>query len=124
MLRRHLALDLRLEAPQQKRPQHAVQALDELAADRLARLDGARQRVGEPVLELRVRRKDVRHQKVHQRPQLHEVVLQRRARDQQPPLRVEAQQRLPALRLPVLDHVRLVEDQVAPLLAAEHLLID
>lgn len=41
--------------------------------------------------------------------------------DEQPPLAVEAQQRLPALALPVLDHVRLVQDEVAPLLALEHL---
>lgn len=41
--------------------------------------------------------------------------------DEQAPLAVEAQQRLPALALPVLDHVRLVQDQVAPLLAPKHL---
>jgi hypothetical protein len=47
--------------------------------------------------------------------------LQRCACDEQAPLAVEAQQRLPALALPVLDHVRLVQDEVLPLLATEHL---
>jgi hypothetical protein len=129
VLGRHLLLDLGLEAPQQEGPQHAVQPLDQpLRSDgsrgrarRSTTLDQARERVGEPVLELRVARKHLRHQEVHQRPQLHQVVLQGSARDQQAALGREPQQRLPPLRLPVLDHVRLVQDQVPPFLAPKHL---
>lgn len=40
-------------------------------------------RVREPLLELAVRLEHVRHQEVHQRPQLHQVVLERRAGQQQ-----------------------------------------
>ena len=62
---------------------------------------------------------DPRHQEVHQRPQLHQVVLQRRARQQQSTLRLEVQQELPTLTLEVLDVLRLVEDEVVPLLPPE-----
>jgi len=67
-------------------------------------------RVGEPVLELFVALEDVGHEEVEQTPELHEVVLERRAREQQPPLGVEVEQRLPALRAEVLDVVGLVKD--------------
>ena len=60
---------------------------------------------------------------MHERPQLHEVVLQRRAGEQQATRGVEGQQRLPALRAKVLDVLRLVEDQVLPALALERVLV-
>jgi hypothetical protein len=47
--------------------------------------------------------------------------LQRSPCDEQAALAVEAQQGLPALAFPVLDHVGLVKDQVAPLFAPENL---
>ena len=43
------------------------------------------------------------HEEVHEGPELHEAVLERRARQQQATLAGEVQQRLPALRLEVLD---------------------
>ncbi len=41
--------------------------------------------------------------------------------DEQTALAVKVQQSLPPLALPVLDHVRFIQDQVFPLLAPEHL---
>lgn len=58
---------------------------------------------------------DVGHEEMHQRPQLHQAVLQRGAREQQPPLRVESQERLPPLALEVLDVLGLVQDEMVPL---------
>mmetsp|Transcript_22241 Transcript_22241/g.51171 ORF Transcript_22241/g.51171 Transcript_22241/m.51171 type:complete len:256 (+) Transcript_22241:307-1074(+) len=65
----------------------------------------------------------VRHQEMQQRPQLHQIVLERRAREKQPPLRVEIEQRLPTLRAEVLDVVRLVKHEVLPLLAPKSSLV-
>ena len=69
----------------------------------LAALDHPSEGVGEPLLEVRVGGKDGGHEEVHQGPQLHEVVLKRRTRQQQPMLAVEGEQCLPALALEVLD---------------------
>jgi hypothetical protein len=115
-LRRQLLGDLALQSAQQKRPQHTVQPVNQLLVGALLALNHTADRI-EPLFELALRRKDVRHQKVHQRPELHQVVLQRRAGQQQAVLRLEGQQRLPPLRLEVLDVMRLVEDQVVPRLA-------
>ena len=60
---------------------------------------------------------------MHQRPELHQVVLERRAGDEQPTLRVEVEHRLPALTLEVFDVMGLVENEVAPLLPPEDVLI-
>ena len=46
------------------------------------------------------------HEEVHQRPELHQVVLQRSARQQQPALSAEIQQGLPPLRFKVLKPVQ------------------
>ena len=43
--------------------------------------------------------------------------------DEEAALAVEVEQGLPPLALPVLDHVGLIQDQVLPLLAPEHLCI-
>ena len=115
-----LLLDVFLQTAQQEWPQDGMEAGDDGLVVLGRALDHARQRVGEPVLELRVGCEHLRHQEMHQRPQLHQIVLKGRARDQQPPLRVEVEEGLPPLRLPVLDHVGLVEDEVLPLLAPEH----
>ena len=69
----------------------------------LAALHHAGQGVGEPLLEVRVGREDCRHEEVHERPQLHQVVLQGSARQQQSAQAVEVQQSLPALALEVLN---------------------
>jgi hypothetical protein len=65
----------------------------------------------------------MRHQEVEQTPQLHKIVLERRARQQQPALCLKPQQGLPPLRAKVLDVVRLVQDHVDPRLAPEDVLV-
>ena len=82
---------------------YLVKPLDDGLVVLLAPLHHPRERVGEPLLEVRVRGKHGGHQEVHERPQLHQVVLQRGARQEQPALAVEVQQGLPALALEVLD---------------------
>lgn len=82
----HLLLHVGLDPPQQERPEHLVQPLDQALVVLLAALDHPRQRVGEPLLELAVRLEDVRHEEVHERPQLHQAVLQRSSCQQQPPV--------------------------------------
>ena len=57
---------------------------------------------------------DIGHEEVHEGPQLHEVVLQRRAGEQEAPPAAEVEQQLPPLALEVLDVLRLVEDEVVP----------
>lgn len=55
------------------------------------------------------------HEEVHERPELHEAVLQRGTGEEEPPLGVERQERLPALALEILDVLGLVQDEVVPL---------
>lgn len=59
--------------------------------------------------------KDVRHQEVHQGPQLHQAVLQRGSSEKEASLRVERQERLPPLALEVFDVLGLVQDKMVPL---------
>lgn len=63
------------------------------------------------------------HEEVEQTPQLHQVVLQRRTREQQSFLSFEPQQGLPPLTPEVLDVVRLVQDHVNPIFPSEDVLI-
>lgn len=56
---------------------------------------------------------------MHERPQLHDIVLERRPRQQQPPLGIEAQQGLPPLTFEILYVLRLVQNHIVPLLAPE-----
>jgi len=63
-------------AAEHERPQHGMQAADEGRIDGRCALDHAGEGVAEPVLEGGVAVEDVGHEEVHQRPQLHEVVLQ------------------------------------------------
>ena len=116
----HLRRHLRLEAPHDKGAHDGVQARHEGAVHAGPALHVRRQRVGEPGLELRLRPEQVRHEEVHEGPQLHEAVLQRRAGEQEAAAGGEGEQRLPPLRLVVLDVVSLVQDQEVPLLALEH----
>ena len=69
----------------------------------LASLHHPCQRIREPLLEVSVRREDGGHEEVHQGPQLHQVILQRCASEEEPSLAVEVQQSLPTLALEVLD---------------------
>lgn len=64
-------------------PPHLVKSLDQALVVLLAALDHASQRVGEPLLELAVGLEDVRHEEMHERPQLHQAVLQGRSCQEQ-----------------------------------------
>ena len=79
-------LNVLLEPAEQKRAQDRVEPRDQAFVDRLGALDHPGHRVGEPLLELAMRLEDMRHQKVQQRPELHKVVLQGCARQEQPAL--------------------------------------
>ena len=119
----HLLLDVELESSEYEGPEDLVQAPDQLLVVLLVALDHALERVGEPVVELAMRGEHVRHEEVHERPQLHQVVLQRRAGEQQATLRLKVEQRLPTLRAEVLDVLRLVEYEVLPLLASKRCVV-
>ena len=88
----HLLLHVDLDPAQQEGPQHLVQPLDKALVVLLAALDHPRQRVGEPLLELPVGLEHVGHEEVHQRPQLHQAVLQGRPRQQQSPVAAAAEE--------------------------------
>ena len=78
----------------------------------LTALHHASERVREPLLEVCVRREDGGHEEVHERPQLHQVVLQRCARQEEAALTVEVEESLPALALEVLDVLGLSVSQL------------
>ncbi len=102
------ALDVDLDAPEQEGLEDAVQLRDDLLLDLLV-LEV------EPAVEVLRVGEDVGQQEVEQRPQLVQVVLQRRAREQQLALCLDEPQPLVEARLLVLDAVALVEhDQVGP----------
>ncbi len=115
----HLLLHVGLESAQDERPEDLVEAADEVLVVVLVAFDHALERVGEPVLELAVGGEDVRHEEVHERPELHEVVLERGAGEEEAALGLEVEEGLPALGLEVLDVLGLVKDEVLPLLASE-----
>ena len=56
---------------------------------------------------------------MHERPELHHIVLQRCSREQKPSFGVESEKGLPALGLEVFDVLGFIEDHVVPFLAAE-----
>jgi len=56
---------------------------------------------------------------VHEGPELHHIVLERGASQQQAALGIEPEEGLPPLALKVLDILGLVKDHIVPLLAAE-----
>lgn len=116
---------------------------DSLIILRIA-LNHPRDRIRKPLLELPMRLKYMRHQKMHKRPQFHQIILQRRSRQQQPPtkqtfshsetlstktvrehllLRLEIQQQLPPLRFKIFNVLRFVQNQVLPFLASETLMV-
>ena len=78
LLGREARLDVRLEAPQEERPQDRVQRADEARRARRARRVRRRRGQREPVLERVEVREEVRQHEVEQRPQLGEVVLRAR----------------------------------------------
>ena len=113
-----LRLDLLLQASEEKRAEHFVQAADDEQRLLLVELDllagGGEGRV-EPLLERAARLEYVRQEEVEERPQLGQLVLQRRAGEQQAVRRyVERVQRHGQLAVVVLHAVALVDDHVAP----------
>ncbi|KAA6418754.1 MAG: hypothetical protein FRX49_11242 [Trebouxia sp. A1-2] len=83
----------------------------EYLVDFLLTLNHAHKRVVEPVLELGMAGKDLRHEEV---TQVHHVGVQGKldTSDEQAALAVEVEQSLPSLALPVFDHVRFIQDQL------------
>ena len=116
----HFLLHFALQSAENKRTQHFVQAVHQPRVHAPLALHHLVHRVAEPERELPATSEERGHQEVHQRPQLHQTVLQRRSGEQKPPLCVEMKEDLPALGLEVLDVVRLVQHHVHPLLATKH----
>lgn len=87
----HLLLHVHLDPPEQERSQHLVEPLHQALVVLLTALDHSRQRVGEPLLELAVGLEDVGHEEMHQRPQLHQAVLERSSCQQQAPVAVKGE---------------------------------
>lgn len=54
---------------------HLVKTLDKAFVIFLAAFNHASERVRKPFLKVSVRLEHIRHQKVHQRPQLHQTIL-------------------------------------------------
>ena len=73
--------------------------------------------IREPFLEILLAAEDLRHQEMHQRPQLHHIVLQRGSCQEQPPSGVESEQSLPPLALEIFDVLSLIQNHVIPLFA-------
>ena len=116
---RQLFLDITLHSAQEERSQDRLQLLDDADVERLVLVNTLAERVREPLFKVLLVAEDLRHQEVHERPELHHIILQGCASQQKSTLGVEAKECLPALRLEILDVLGLVEDHVVPLLAAE-----
>lgn len=75
--------------------------------------------IGEPFLEILLTAKYLRHQEMHKRPELHDIVLEGGPRQEESSLCVKAQERLPPLTLEVLNVLSFIQDHVVPLLPSE-----
>lgn len=104
-LGRQARLDIRLEATEHERAKDLVQLGDHA----LLRLHIVNVEV-EPLVELLGGREHLGQQEVEQRPELVQVVLQRRACQQQAVLRVQRSNSQRELRSLVLQTVRFVDD--------------
>lgn len=120
---RQLLFDILLHTSQNEWPKNGLQLLDDSQVQRLILVNRLTERVLEPVFEVTLVAKYVRHQEMHKRPELHDVILQWSSRQQQPPVRVESEQGLPSLRLEVLNVLGLVQNHVIPFLAPERKMI-
>lgn len=78
----HLLLNLTFQSSQQERSQNFMQPLEDTLVELILALNHSSEWIGKPLSEVFVGLKHVRHQKVHERPQLHQVVLQRRSRQE------------------------------------------
>ena len=118
--REYLLLHLALQSTENERTKHFVETMHESRIHTSFPLDHLVHWVAEPKGELASTAKESRHEKVHERPQFHETVLQRSSGEQKSSLCVEMQQNLPSLRLEVLNVVSFVEHHIDPLLATKH----
>jgi hypothetical protein len=110
-----------LHAAEHKGTQDAVKSADQLGIHACLTFDHAGQGVAEPALELCVAREDVWHEKMHEAPELHEVILEGCAGDEEAVASGEVEEGLPAQGTPVLYHVGLVQDEVLPSASLKHL---
>ena len=106
-LGRQPLFDVRLQPAEQAALQQPVQLADERLVD-VARLrvEGGVEKVGG--------REDIGEEEVEQRPQLMQVVLDRRARQQQPARRPYLAEEPRELRVLILEAMRLVDDEASP----------
>jgi len=113
-----LALHLLLEAPEQERPEHLVQAPDDeqrLLLVQLHLLAGGGEGRVEPLLEGGAGLEDGGQQEVEEGPELGQLVLERRAGEEQAVRRdVGHVERVGELAVVVLHAVALVDDHVLP----------
>ena len=75
---RQLLFHVPFHPSEQKWPQNRLQFLHHAQIERLVLIDALRKGITKPLLEVLLVREDLRHQKVHKRPQLHNVILQGR----------------------------------------------
>ncbi len=117
---RQILLNVLLEPPQEKWPEHLVQPPDDQQALLLRELQPllvARvlERGVEPLVKRLHRVEHLRQDEVQQRPELRKAVLERRARQDEPvPRPVVLRERLEELRLRVFQPVTLIDDHVRP----------
>ena len=116
----HFLLHFALQSAENKRTQHLVQTVHQPRVHAPLAFHHLIHWVAEPEREFPAASEERGHQEMHQRPQLHQTVLQRRSGEQKPPLCVEMKEDLPAFGLEILDVVRLVQHHVHPLLATKH----
>jgi hypothetical protein len=79
--------------------------------------------IREPLLKVLLTTENLGHQKVHERPQLHNIVLEGSACQQQSAARVEPQQSLPALTLEILYVLSFIQNHVIPFLPSENKMV-
>ena len=108
---KEVLLDVALDTSQEEWPQDLVQRLHDLLALLLVTLR-LRVILVQEALQVRVVREDLWADEVQQREELLHVVLQRRARDEQPAAGQERAHDLGEDRVDVLDTVGLVDDAV------------
>ena len=82
----HLFLNINLYPPEQERSQHLVKPLNQAFIVLLTALDHSCQWVGKPFFEFPVGLENMGHEEVHERPQLHQAVLEGRSSQQQTPM--------------------------------------
>merc|ERR1719225_1826427 len=70
--------------------------------------------VAEPLFEVSVGLEYVRHEEMHQGPELHQIVLERSSSQQKSANTCEVQQKLPSLGLEILNMLSLVKNKILP----------